>query len=1139
MAGERMSRRLQMLRAHHETCARRYDKANEEKQLKRDPSISQIMGKNPSGNKQISKKAQDRKRVKEHHHPGQAERDDDDNEQISEKTQDRKRVKEHHHPGQAERDDDDNEQISEKAQDRKRVKEHHHPGQAERDDDNEQISEKAQDRKRLKEHHHPGQAEREDDYDNEQISEKAQDRMRLREHHHPGQAEREDDNEQVSEKAQDRKRVKEHHHPGQAERDDDDNEQVSEKAQDRKRVKEHHHPGQAERDDHDEQISEKAQDRKRQKEHHHPGQAERDNHDEQSLGATDQSQSGSHGSEYMPSTSSDSEECSMEEKFLKDARCRKKAELEGDAVDLEHAISEEDDQKEDDKSKITVKTCQKGAKRKWDKRHYCIYCKKPQSKIARHLERKHNKEEDVAKAVCLPKNSKKRRLLLDQLRYKGDYTHNTTVLESGQGELVTYRQPTEETSPHEYLPCNYCYGFFRKHDLWKHEVSCKNRIGLPLEESGKRKRVQAAASCLLPVQENTTKRCRKIISRMLHDEVSLQVKSDALICEYGDRLLEKHGSDPSKDGYVSQKMRELGRFVIAAKKLKAKVKNLEDILIPPMFKLAVDAAKKASGFTASKYRYDRPSLALKLGHSLKTVGDILIGRYVKAENEIAANRVRSFLGLVSSEWNHYVSHRARTNLEENKWNKKEMIPLTEDVILLQKYLKSVEQTAREKLKDCCDPKAYAMLSESILSQIILFNRRRQGEAAKMLLETYENKNTEALNDDVMQCLSKLERDLSNDFTRIVIRGKRGQKVPVLLTKEMTRALDFLIEHRMQENGVLYNNKYVFARAKSDSHIRGSDCLRKFANLCDAKHPETLTSTQLRKHIATLCQIMNLKDHELDQVAKFMGHDIRVHREYYRLTENTIQLAKMSKLLMAIECGTSLYKGKSLDEIDLELEVALSNKPKQGYTSEEMSPRQEHDEFSRSLKCRREHEEAYDSNPDESPDSHTKKKENKTSKPERNEFSRSLKCRREHEEAYDSNPDESPDSHTKTTENRTSKTERNEFSRSLKFRHEHEEAYDSHPDEGPDLHTKTKESRTSKTERNGSSRQNVQKRPWSDAEKKAVWRQLGTCITLLKVPGKDKCLKCLEKEPVLHTRGWRDVKNHVHNTIQSKKKKLID
>jgi len=58
---------------------------------------------------------------------------------------------------------------------------------------------------------------------------------------------------------------------------------------------------------------------------------------------------------------------------------------------------------------------------------------------------------------------------------------------------------------------------------------------------------------------------------------------------------------------------------------------------------------------------------------------------------------------------------------------------------------------------------------------------------------------------------------------------------------------------------------------------------------------------------------------MDQVAKFMGHEIRIHREYYRLTENTLQLAKMSKFLMAIECGTTVYKGKSLDEIDLGLE----------------------------------------------------------------------------------------------------------------------------------------------------------------------------------------------------------------------------
>ncbi|KAK3534610.1 hypothetical protein QTP86_016760 [Hemibagrus guttatus] len=89
----------------------------------------------------------------------------------------------------------------------------------------------------------------------------------------------------------------------------------------------------------------------------------------------------------------------------------------------------------------------------------------------------------------------------------------------------------------------------------------------------------------------------------------------------------------------------------------------------------------------------------------------------------------------------------------------------------------------------------------------------------------------------------------------------------------------------------------------------------------AQNPEHLRSTHLRKHVATLSQILNLKNNELDQVADFLGHDIRVHREYYRLPEATIQLAKISKLLLAMEKGRLPdLQGKSLDDIEIEDEI---------------------------------------------------------------------------------------------------------------------------------------------------------------------------------------------------------------------------
>uniref|UniRef100_A0AAV2M145 Uncharacterized protein n=1 Tax=Knipowitschia caucasica TaxID=637954 RepID=A0AAV2M145_KNICA len=77
----------------------------------------------------------------------------------------------------------------------------------------------------------------------------------------------------------------------------------------------------------------------------------------------------------------------------------------------------------------------------------------------------------------------------------------------------------------------------------------------------------------------------------------------------------------------------------------------------------------------------------------------------------------------------------------------------------------------------------------------------------------------------------------------------------------------------------------------------------------------LRSTKLRKHVATLCQLLDLSNQELEQVAKFRGHDIRVHCNYYRQTDKTFQVAKVGKLLFAMEGGAEALKGKTLQTLD--------------------------------------------------------------------------------------------------------------------------------------------------------------------------------------------------------------------------------
>ena len=70
--------------------------------------------------------------------------------------------------------------------------------------------------------------------------------------------------------------------------------------------------------------------------------------------------------------------------------------------------------------------------------------------------------------------------------------------------------------------------------------------------------------------------------------------------------------------------------------------------------------------------------------------------------------------------------------------------------------------------------------------------------------------------------------------------------------------------------------------------------------------------------ATLSQLLNLQENELELLANHLGHDITVHREFYRLPEDTFNLAKVGKLLLALEKVVSQYTGKTLNEIEMDL-----------------------------------------------------------------------------------------------------------------------------------------------------------------------------------------------------------------------------
>lgn len=554
---------------------------------------------------------------------------------------------------------------------------------------------------------------------------------------------------------------------------------------------------------------------------------------------------------------------------------------------------------------------------RYDKKQYCFYCKKPFSKLARHLESAHKREPDVAKAFSYDKKSQERRKLLHLLKKRGNFAHNAVIAANGVGELVACRRPARSKPSQHYTHCIHCEGLYARKSLWRHVRYCPQKPEDSNSIAG-RKRVLSLNQTRLPPPAAVSDIVWKIACEMNNDEISSVVRSDQHILLLGQLLHNSKKSYARRHDYIRQKMRQMARLLIKARTM-SPLRNVKEFVVPANFPHVIQCVRAVAGYNEENNSYGTASLALKLGHSLRKVADIVLCSAIVAERYDVAESTKYFITLHEKMWNESISAAALGTLHEAKWNKPQILPFTEDVKKLHSFLDGEQRKYMSVLQEEPNPKHYACLTKVTLTQVVLFNRKREGEVSRMELTSYTSRDKTEMNPDILVGLTDLEKMLIEHFESTVIRGKRSRKVPVMFTPVMIAAMDLLVRKR-EECQVPHENMYMFARPATYSSYRGSDCFREHAKQCGAKSPEALTSTKLRKQLATLWAVLNLKENKLDLLANFLGHDIRVHREYYHLTESTLQLAKVSKLLLAMERGMlPELKGKGLDDIKIDPE----------------------------------------------------------------------------------------------------------------------------------------------------------------------------------------------------------------------------
>lgn len=135
--------------------------------------------------------------------------------------------------------------------------------------------------------------------------------------------------------------------------------------------------------------------------------------------------------------------------------------------------------------------------------------------------------------------------------------------------------------------------------------------------------------------------------------------------------------------------------------------------------------------------------------------------------------------------------------------------------------------------------------------------------------------------------------------------------------DIEKAIELLLKYRNIAD-IDLGNPYIFpARNGSLMPIRGSEVVRQYRETIPLQRPEAITATKMRKHAATATQVLNMTENDQDNFAKHMGHDILVHRKFYRRNEKATGVIDVGKILKVLESGTlKEQKGKTLQELQI-------------------------------------------------------------------------------------------------------------------------------------------------------------------------------------------------------------------------------
>ena len=187
-------------------------------------------------------------------------------------------------------------------------------------------------------------------------------------------------------------------------------------------------------------------------------------------------------------------------------------------------------------------------------------------------------------------------------------------------------------------------------------------------------------------------------------------------------------------------MRNVARLLINIKSLHPSddEAQLETFISPKYFDTVVEAVHLTAGQIAQKsisHASDdsehRPSVALKIGHSLGKLAAVKRCQALRQDDSKRENDAENFLKLKEAEWSEKVSSQSLVMSAQRKRNKVSELPDCHDLSKFSSFLANNIKLATDVLKREASDRNFRRCSELVLANLTTFNKRRSGEMEQL------------------------------------------------------------------------------------------------------------------------------------------------------------------------------------------------------------------------------------------------------------------------------------------------------------------------------------------------------------------------------------------------------------------------